>query len=226
MIAQDPIYAKCDKAFLRSLGIHTVNDPKAFDLISPRSFAFCPGAEQFVSLRIVAANPAIYLGSDWITDVENESAVIFVESTSDEESGAMTEEDRAETKAEFWAEHAIRSERIQKMATAFAEDKDLLWTIPHLKFDTLDYSSCFEVMYWRRPDATSPPPRIRSWKERLLRQHVSHLAKWGLNPIGNPLDPTRLTFMQHGSPRPPLHMLKGMGLMEWLRCRFCWTWIE
>jgi hypothetical protein len=62
-VAQDPRFNAIDTALLAHLGIDVVSHPRAFNLITPDSLAFCPGPEQFVLKSTLARCPAIYLGS-------------------------------------------------------------------------------------------------------------------------------------------------------------------
>ena len=60
--AQEPLYNTQDLALLSTLNIQRVEDPKGFCLLTNRSFAFCPGAEQGVLLKTLSTDPFLYLG--------------------------------------------------------------------------------------------------------------------------------------------------------------------
>jgi hypothetical protein len=61
--AQEPLYNTQDATLLSTLGIQKIEDPRGFDILSPHSFAFCPGAEQNVVLRTLSTDPFIYWGA-------------------------------------------------------------------------------------------------------------------------------------------------------------------
>lgn len=61
--AQDPIFSKLDIALLTHLRIKVVEHPEAFNLITLNTFAFCPGAEQFIVRGTLFRSPAMYMGS-------------------------------------------------------------------------------------------------------------------------------------------------------------------
>lgn len=61
MAAQEPCYNLLDGPFLDSLGVRKVDHPQGFDLLTSNSFAYCPGAEQYVVLRTLRADPYLYL---------------------------------------------------------------------------------------------------------------------------------------------------------------------
>jgi SRR1 len=61
--AQEPIFNTLDIALLAHLDIKVVEHPEAFNLITVHSFAFCPGAEQFVVRGTLSRSPAMYMGN-------------------------------------------------------------------------------------------------------------------------------------------------------------------
>ena len=62
-IAQEPQYNCLDKELLTSFGIQQRQHPDGFNALTKHSFAYCPGAEQYVSILTVVAAPAFILGS-------------------------------------------------------------------------------------------------------------------------------------------------------------------
>jgi len=60
--AQEPWYNRLDEELLETLQMRKVDHPAAFELMTRQSFAFCPGAEQFVVKRTLRRDPALYLG--------------------------------------------------------------------------------------------------------------------------------------------------------------------
>ena len=61
--AQEPIFNTLDVQFLSHLNISVVEHPAAFELITSNTFAFCPGAEQFIVRGTLFRSPAMYMGS-------------------------------------------------------------------------------------------------------------------------------------------------------------------
>jgi SRR1 len=61
--AQEPIFNTLDVALLSQLNITVVNHPTAFELITPKSFTFCPGAEQSVTRGTLFRSPAMHMGT-------------------------------------------------------------------------------------------------------------------------------------------------------------------
>ena len=60
---QEPLLHTLDIDLLSHLDIKVVQHPEAFYLITPKTFAFCPCAEQFVVRGTLHRSPAMYLGS-------------------------------------------------------------------------------------------------------------------------------------------------------------------
>ncbi|KAJ5104943.1 hypothetical protein NUU61_002290 [Penicillium alfredii] len=60
--AQDPVFNTLDHALLESLGIKTLPDPAAFDIVTPKTLLFCPGAERQHLERLLPAQPALVFG--------------------------------------------------------------------------------------------------------------------------------------------------------------------
>jgi SRR1 len=61
--AQEPVFNTLDIALLSHLGISVVDHPKAFHLITSKTFAFCPAAEHFIVRGTLSRSPAVYMGS-------------------------------------------------------------------------------------------------------------------------------------------------------------------
>lgn len=59
--AQEPCFNELDIAFLKSHSIEVKDNPDSFDLITPSSFAYAPGAELDVQMRSLFQNPALGL---------------------------------------------------------------------------------------------------------------------------------------------------------------------
>lgn len=59
--AQEPQYNTLDGAFLSTLGVQKIDDPKGFNLLTNHSFAYTPGAEQHVIFQTLVADPFLYL---------------------------------------------------------------------------------------------------------------------------------------------------------------------
>lgn len=60
--AQDPAFNDHDKNLLASLGITVLPSPGAFDLITPNTLLFCPGAERKHLHLVLPANPCLVFG--------------------------------------------------------------------------------------------------------------------------------------------------------------------
>ncbi|EEH42533.2 uncharacterized protein PADG_07353 [Paracoccidioides brasiliensis Pb18] len=60
--AQDPVFNMLDKQLLESVGVHVVEDPKAFALINEGTFLYSPGAERSHLLVMLSSNPALFFG--------------------------------------------------------------------------------------------------------------------------------------------------------------------
>lgn len=57
--AQDPVFNTLDRELLKSLGITVVEHPAAFDLVTPHSVVFCPGAESKHLLQVFPSRPRV-----------------------------------------------------------------------------------------------------------------------------------------------------------------------
>lgn len=60
--AQDPVFNDHDKNLLATLGITVLPSPSAFDLITPNTLLFCPGAERKHLDLVLPANPRLVFG--------------------------------------------------------------------------------------------------------------------------------------------------------------------
>ena len=63
-IAQEPHYNALDGRLLVALGIDQKHHPDALNSLTNHSFAYCPGAEQYIAILTVVAAPAFFLGSN------------------------------------------------------------------------------------------------------------------------------------------------------------------
>ena len=62
---QDPNFQPVENQFLESLGYTVLDDPKAFDLMSPSTFLFAPYCPEDVNYRALDSSfPALYIGND------------------------------------------------------------------------------------------------------------------------------------------------------------------
>jgi hypothetical protein len=62
--AQEPQYNSVDKDFLSGLNITALDNPQGFEKVSEHSFAYAPGAEAAVLLRILHRVPDYLLSSN------------------------------------------------------------------------------------------------------------------------------------------------------------------
>lgn len=60
--AQDPVFNDHDKDLLATLGITVVPSPSAFNLITPNTLLFCPGAERQHLELVLPPNPCLVFG--------------------------------------------------------------------------------------------------------------------------------------------------------------------
>lgn len=60
--AQDPVFNDHDKNLLANLGITVRPSPSAFNLITPNTLLFCPGAERKHLDLVLPANPCLVFG--------------------------------------------------------------------------------------------------------------------------------------------------------------------
>lgn len=60
--AQDPVFNDHDKELLVTLGITVVPSPNAFNLITPNTLLFCPGAERKHLELVLPSNPFLVFG--------------------------------------------------------------------------------------------------------------------------------------------------------------------
>lgn len=61
--AQEPMYNSMDVEFLHALNIKVVEHPEGFTLLTNTSFAYCPGAEQYVTTETLKTDPHLFLGT-------------------------------------------------------------------------------------------------------------------------------------------------------------------
>ncbi|KAI9929984.1 hypothetical protein ASPWEDRAFT_35231 [Aspergillus wentii DTO 134E9] len=69
--AQDPVFNTLDKSLLSSLGVSVLDHPAAFDLVSPHSFLYCPGAERSHLEQLLQHRPRLLFGGP-LEDTESE----------------------------------------------------------------------------------------------------------------------------------------------------------
>ncbi|KAJ5689515.1 hypothetical protein N7462_003907 [Penicillium macrosclerotiorum] len=60
--AQDPVFNALDTELLTSLGITVIAHPAAFDLITPNTLLFCPGAERKHLEQLLSSDPCMVFG--------------------------------------------------------------------------------------------------------------------------------------------------------------------
>ncbi|EPS34818.1 hypothetical protein PDE_09782 [Penicillium oxalicum 114-2] len=60
--AQDPVFNTLDTSLLSSLGITVISHPAAFNLITPHTLLFCPGAEKKHLEQLLAFRPRMVFG--------------------------------------------------------------------------------------------------------------------------------------------------------------------
>lgn len=108
-----------------------------FSLLTHRSFAYCPGAEQEVALHTIYADPAIYLGGD-----------LTVQSGPDGEPHCL-----CFTTGLGWNRDAYgrrHDARAAACAGAYASNS-CMWRMPDVKVgDQGEYQTWRECLYWRR----------------------------------------------------------------------------
>ena len=175
--AQEPIYNAQDRALLRTLVIQVTEDPDAFYLLTNHSFAFCPGAEQYVVLQTLERDPFIYLGGTLDSYVGPlgylQSNVIDVgyEVKSTEHATMVREdpktllldemeklkEEAFDSSGQRLDEGWIRSERAQqepdvRIIERFLQNKEVA-KIPDL--DAQDFPIHDDCLYWRVESAES-----------------------------------------------------------------------
>ncbi|ETN40527.1 uncharacterized protein HMPREF1541_04804 [Cyphellophora europaea CBS 101466] len=87
--AQEPTYNSLDHDFLSRLGISAVQHPIAFEQLPSRSFAYTPGAEQDVELRVLYRNPDLLLTNEIDLYYRNAGGVAFPKHTVVQIDGSM-----------------------------------------------------------------------------------------------------------------------------------------
>ena len=175
--AQEPIYNAQDRVLLRTLVIQVAEDPDAFYLLTNHSFAFCPGAEQYVVLQTLQRDPFIYLGGILDCYVGSlgylQSHVIDVgyeiksteHATNDREDPKMLLLDDIEELKEEASDYTgqrldegwIRNKRARqepdvRIIERFLQNKEVA-EIPHL--DAQDFPIHNDCLYWRVESAES-----------------------------------------------------------------------
>lgn len=114
-----------------------MDDPQGFNLLTKRSFAFCPGAEQYVLLETLATDPFLYLGGalDSYTGVSGylQSSVVNVyyyvyrsgDPKEDEQSQAMSLEEIEELKEEMTDATGVKLDKAWVQKKRASEEQDV-----------------------------------------------------------------------------------------------------
>ena len=152
--AQEPDYNDLDTALLSSLHITKVNHPTAFCLLTPASFAYCPGAELFVILRTLAFDPAIYLGNAldryYAEDRPIPSKTIRNKLPVNSKEPALNDlenTDRIDPRG-MVGRHQNTQLECSRVVGSYKKDKDVA-SLPNL--DVKDYPFYDQHLHWRPP---------------------------------------------------------------------------